>query len=60
MRLIPKFTFYIYLFQTDLFHPKFMINAMSLIGYSKFCFLGGDVLRSTSYGIYISQFIQFA
>ena len=27
---------------------------------SKFSFFDGDVLRSTSYGVYISQFIRFA
>ena len=33
MLLIPKphFRIYIYLFQTCLFHPKFMISAMTLI-----------------------------
>ena len=44
----------IYLFQTDLFHLKFMISAMNLI------VLDGDVPRSTSCGVYISQLIRFA
>ena len=39
-------------FQTELFHLKFMISAMT--------FLDGDVPRSISYGVYISQLIQFA
>ena len=29
-------------------------------GIVKFSFLGGDVLHSTSYGVYIFQFIRFA
>ena len=49
----------IYLFQTDLFHLKFMISAMTLI-LVNFPFLDGDVPRSTSYGVYISQLIRFA
>ena len=51
----------IYLFQTDLFHLKFMISAMTLIfDIVNFPFLDGGVPRSTSYGVYISQLIRFA
>ena len=60
--LIPKPHFWIciYLFQTDLFHLKFMISAMTLIfDIVNFPFLDGDVPRSTSYGVYISQLIRF-
>ena len=40
---------------------KFLINGMSLIfDIVNFPFLGGDVPRSTSYGVYISQLIRFA
>ena len=48
----------IYLFQTDLFHLKFMISAIFDI--VNFPFLDGDVPRSTSNGVYISQIIRFA
>ena len=48
-----------YLFQTDLFHLKFMIRAMTLI-FINFPVLNGYVPRSTSYGVYISQLIRFA
>ena len=37
-----------------------MINGMILILDSKFPFLDGDVPRSPSYGVYISQLIHFA
>ena len=43
----------------DLVHLKFMISAMTLILIVNFPFLDGDVPRSTSYGIYISQLIRF-
>ena len=46
------------LFQTDLFHLKFMISAMTLIFVIvNFPFLDGDV---PSYGVYVSQLIRFA
>ena len=47
-------------FQSDLFHLKFMINAMTDFHIVNVPFLDGDVPRSTSYGVYISQLIQFA
>ena len=51
----------IYLFQTDLFHLKFMISAMTFdFDIVNFPFLDGDVPRSTSYGVYISKLIRFA
>ena len=37
-----------------------MISAMTLILIVNFPFLDGDVPRSTSYGVYISQLIRFA
>ena len=37
-----------------------MISAMTLIDIVNFPFLDGDVSRSTSYGVYISQLIRFA
>ena len=40
--------------------PKFMINVMTLILNCKFSILDGDVPRSTSYGVFISQLIRFA
>ena len=44
-----------------LFLPKFMINVTILIlKFVNFPFLDGDVPRSTSYGVYISQLIRFA
>ena len=45
-----------------LFLPKFMINVTTLILKLSlyFPFLDGDVPRSTSYGVYISQLIRFA
>ena len=60
--LIPKPHFWIciYLFQTDLFHLKFMISEMSDFDIVNFPFLDGDVPRSTSYRVYISQLIRFA
>ena len=43
------------------FLPKFMINGSTLISkLSIFPFIDGDVPRSTSYGVYISQLIHFA
>ena len=47
----------LHLFQTDLFHLKFMIFDFDIVN---FPFLDGDVPRSTSYGVYISQLIRFA
>ena len=49
-----------YLFQTDLFHLKFMISAMTDFDVVNFPFLDGNVRRFTSYGVYISQLIRFA
>ena len=43
-----------------LFLPKFVINVTILILNCKFLMLDGDVPRSTSYGVYISQLIRFA
>ena len=44
-----------------LFLPKFMINVTILIfKIVIFPFSNGDVPRSTSYGVYISQLIRFA
>ena len=40
-----------------MFHPKFMISAMTDFDIIYFPFLDGDVARSTSYGVYISQLI---
>ena len=43
------------------FLPKFMIKKTTLIlKIVNFPFLDGDVLRSTSYGVYTSQLILFA
>ena len=58
----PPFWIYICLFLTALFHPKFMINVMTLISIYvvNFPFLDGDVPRRPSYGVYISQLIRFA
>ena len=44
-----------------LFLPKFMINVTTLIYFEivNFPFLDGDVPRSTSYGVYISQLLRF-
>ena len=39
---------------------KFLINEMTDFDIVNFPFLDGDVPRSTSYGVYISQFIHFA
>ena len=50
----------IYLFQMDLFHLKFMIGGDFAFDIVNFAFLDGDVPRSTSYRIYISQLIRFA
>ena len=47
---------YISLFLTALFHPKFMINVMTLI----LIYLDGDVPRRPSYGVNISQLMKFA
>ena len=59
--LKPHFWICIYLFQTDLFHLKFMISAMTVILIIvNFPFLDGDVPPSTSYGVYIFPFIRFA
>ena len=44
-----------------LFPAKFIINAMIFdFEIVKFPFLGGDVPRAASYGVYISQLIRFA
>ena len=48
------------LFLTTLFHPKFMINVITLILIINFPFLDGDVPRRPSYGVCISQLIRFA
>ena len=41
--------------------PKFMINVTTLVlKVSIVTILDGDVPRSTSYGVYISQLIRFA
>ena len=57
----PSFWIYIYLLLTVLFHPKFVINAMTLILIIvNFPFLDGEVPRRPSYGVYISQLIRFA
>ena len=44
-----------------LFLPKFMIN-VTTFGFEivNSRFLDGDIPRSTSYGVYISQLIHFA
>ena len=39
---------------------KFLINGMTYFDIVNFPFLDGDVPRSTSYGVYISQLIRFA
>ena len=53
--------FYIYQFKTELFHLKSLTNAMILISALLiFPFLDGDVPRTTSYGVYIYQFLRFA
>ena len=39
---------------------KFLINETTDFDIVNFPFLDGDVPRSTSYGVYISQFIRFA
>lgn len=52
---------FIFGFTTDSFHPKFMINAMTLILiYILYFSMDADVPRSTFYGVYISQLIRFA
>ena len=57
----PRFLTCIGRFLMILFLPKFMISVMTLIlKLSIFPFLDGDVPRSTSYGVYISQLIRFA
>ena len=50
---------FFFIFQTDLFHLKFMISAMTDFDIVNFPFLDDDVPRSTSYGVYISQLIRF-
>ena len=62
MRLKPKpyFWIYNYLFQADLFHPKYMISDDFDFYIVHFPHLDGDVPRSASYGVYISQLIRFA
>ena len=44
----------------DIFLPKFMISVTILILKLSIPFFDGDVPRSTSYGVYISQLIRFA
>ena len=55
---------YLFTFQTDLFHLKFMISGIKRDDFDfdivNFPFLDGDVPRSTSRGVNISQHIQFA
>ena len=48
------FWIYIYLFQTGLFHPKFMISAMTGFGIVNLSFLDGGFPRSTSYCVNIT------
>ena len=52
------FFYYIYLYRMVLSRLKFMINEIILIFH--FPILDGDVPRSTSYGVHISQLIRFA
>ena len=54
------FWIYIYLYRMVLCRLKFMINEMILILIVNFPFPDGDVPRSASYGVYISQLIRFA
>ena len=52
--LIPKLDLHVSIsngFQTDLFHPKFMISAMTDFDIINVPFLDGDVPHSTSYGV---------
>ena len=56
----PHFWICIYLFQTDLFHLKFITSAMTDFYIVNFPFLDGDVPHSTSYGVCISELIRFA
>ena len=59
--LKPHFWIYIYQFQTDLFHPKFMTSAMTLnLTLKIFLFMGAEASSSTSNWVYISQLIRFA
>ena len=63
MCLIPKphFWIYIYLFQTDLFHPKIYDKRNDFdFDVVIFCLLNVEVHCSSSYGVYISHFIPFA
>ena len=56
----PHFWIRICSFLMILFLPKFMMMLTTLIlKIVKFQFLDVDVSRSTSYGVYISQLIQF-
>ena len=52
----PHFRIYICLYRMVLLRLKFLINGITL----NFLFLDGDVPRSTSYGVYISQLIRLA
>ena len=52
----PHFWIYIYLYRMFLLRLKVVINEMTLI----LIFLDGDVSRSASNGVYISQLIRFA
>ena len=49
----------LYIYLMVQFPPKFMING-TIFDIVNFPFLGGDVLRRTSYVVYISQLIRFA
>ena len=52
---------YIYLYRIVLLRLKFLINGNDFdFKIVNFPFLDGDVPRSTSYGVYISQLIRFA
>ena len=60
--LIPNPRFYTCICQVLMifFLPKFMINVTTLILKLSISILDGDVPRSTSYGVYISQLIRSA
>ena len=49
----------LYIYLMVQFPPKFMING-KIFDIVNFPFLDGDVLRRTSYVVYISQLIRFA
>ena len=56
----PHFLIYIYLYQMVLLGLNFLINGMTDFDIVNFPFPDGDVPRSLSYGVYISQLIRFA